>query len=125
VVLISGEEVRLEQVFQNLIANAIKYSPAGGRITVQVARGHTHACVMIRDQGIGIPVEAQRHLFDPFYRADTTEAHQISGMGIGLYVVKEIVALHGGTVEVESSEGVGSTFTVYLPVRDESPPPHE
>jgi signal transduction histidine kinase len=124
-VLISGEELRLEQVFQNLVANAIKYSPAGGRITVQVARSETHACVTIRDQGIGIPLEVQRHLFEPFYRADTTETQQISGMGIGLYVVKEIVALHDGSVEVESTEGVGSTFTVYLPLYDNSAPTHD
>lgn len=124
-VLISGEELRLEQVFQNLITNAIKYSPAGGRITVQVARGETHACVTIRDQGIGIPLEVQRHLFEPFYRADTAETQQISGMGIGLYVVKEIVALHGGTVEIESTEGIGSTFTVYLPLHDDTVPSYE
>jgi signal transduction histidine kinase len=115
-VMINGDALRLEQVFQNLIANAIKYSPTGGLITMQVAQRDAYACVMVRDQGIGISAEAQRHLFELFYRAETTDTHRISGMGIGLYVVNELVTLHGGSVQVESREGAGSTFTVCLPL---------
>ena len=68
------------------------------------------------DEGIGIPHQALPHLFDRFYRAPNVDPQQITGMGIGLYVVKEIVQLHGGTIMVESIEGVGSTFKVCLPM---------
>jgi two-component system sensor histidine kinase SenX3 len=70
----------------------------------------------VRDQGIGIPEEAQAHLFQRFYRVDNADQQHIGGMGIGLYLVKEIVTLHGGSVEVRSKEGQGSTFGVCLPL---------
>jgi PAS domain S-box-containing protein len=114
--IISGDALRLEQVIQNLLQNAIKYSPAGGLITVQVEQREQMACVAVTDQGIGIPQEALPRLFQRFYRAEPAESGTISGLGIGLYVVKEIVTLHGGTVTVESTQGRGSTFTVYLPL---------
>jgi signal transduction histidine kinase len=114
-VLIEGDELRLEQVLQNIIQNAVKYSPSGGMITVRTAMQDGNACVSVSDQGIGIPEESLSHLFQRFYRADNAEAQHISGMGVGLYLVKEIVGLHGGTVEVASTEGVGSTFTIRLP----------
>ena len=72
----------------------------------------------VTDNGIGIPKEAQERLFTRFYRAGNVDAEQIGGLGIGLYVVKEIVTLHGGTITVESVEGVGSTFTVCLPLSE-------
>ena len=116
--IVEADELRLEQVLQNLIQNAIKYSPAGGPIMIHVVRQADHACLAISDQGIGIPEEARAHLFQRFYRASNVDPRQISGMGIGLYVVKEIVRRHGGTVEVRSEEGRGSTFTVRLPLND-------
>jgi signal transduction histidine kinase len=112
---IEGDELRLEQVLQNIIQNAVKYSPSGGMITVRAAAQNGHACISVSDEGIGIPQESLAHLFQRFYRAENAEAKHISGMGVGLYLVKEIIGLHGGTVEVASSEGVGSTFTVRLP----------
>jgi len=74
--------------------------------------------VSISDQGIGIPQESLDQLFQRFYRAENAETRHISGMGVGLYLVKEIVHLHGGTIEVSSTEGVGSTFTIRLPYSD-------
>jgi signal transduction histidine kinase len=113
--LIEGDELRLEQVLQNIIQNAIKYSPSGGKISVRASAQDGLACVSISDQGIGIPAESLSQLFQRFYRAENAEAQHISGMGVGLYLVKEIVGLHGGTIAVDSTEGVGSTFTVRLP----------
>jgi PAS domain S-box-containing protein len=114
--MIEGDEVRLEQVLQNLIQNAIKYSPAGGPITVRAEQRGSMACVQVTDQGIGIPQEALPQLFQRFYRAPNADAQHISGMGVGLHVVNEIVALHGGVIEVTSAEEQGSTFTVCFPL---------
>ena len=113
---IMGDELRLEQVLQNLLQNAIKYSPAGGIITVRLAQHNDMARVSISDEGIGVPADAMPRLFQRFYRADNADPRHISGMGVGLYVVREILQLHGGHVEVESVEGSGSTFTVVLPL---------
>ena len=113
--LIEGDELRLEQVLQNIIQNAMKYSPAGGAIIIRVEPRGDRACVSVTDQGIGIPQASIPHLFQRFYRADNADSQHISGMGVGLYVVKEIVRLHGGDIEVTSTEGEGSTFTICLP----------
>jgi signal transduction histidine kinase len=113
---IIGDASRLEQVFQNLLSNAIKYSPAGGTISVEIAMQETRARVTVRDEGLGIPAAALPHVFKRFYRVLGASTQPIVGSGIGLYVVREIVAGHGGTVEASSIEGVGSTFTVYLPL---------
>jgi signal transduction histidine kinase len=114
-VVVDGDALRLEQVLHNLIQNAIKYSPLGGPIAVQVAQRAEQAAITVTDRGIGIPRDAQANLFQRFYRAGNVRDDSISGMGIGLYVVKEIVSRHGGTVEVVSTEGEGSTFIVRLP----------
>lgn len=116
--LVLGDEIRLDQVLLNLISNAVKYSPNGGPVRVVVSRTGSWAMVTIADRGIGIPAPAMAQLFSPFYRAENAVHKQIGGMGIGLYVVKELVERHGGTMAVESEEGVGSTFTVCLPVAD-------
>jgi signal transduction histidine kinase len=114
--LIKGDELRLEQVLYNLLENAKKYSPAGGTIDVRVARREDLACISVSDNGIGIPERDVPRLFDRFYRAGNADAPGLRGIGIGLFVVKEIVTLHGGRVEVESTEGQGSTFTIFLPL---------
>jgi signal transduction histidine kinase len=114
--IIEGDALRLEQVLQNLIGNAIKYSPAGGLVSVRVERRSEWAYVDVTDQGIGIPQEAVAKLFERFYRASNVDGRGIGGMGIGLYVVKEIVTLHGGKIAVTSQEGEGSTFTICLPL---------
>jgi CheY-like chemotaxis protein len=117
-VIILGDELRLEQVLQNLIQNAIKYSPAGGTIEVALEHDATQVAVQVRDHGVGIPAAALPHLFERFYRVPDAVERHIQGAGIGLFVVKEIVTLHGGTVDVTSQEGVGSTFTIRLPLAE-------
>jgi signal transduction histidine kinase len=113
---VNGDELRLVQVIQNLLQNAVKYSPAGGPVDLLAERHGTQVRLAVADQGIGIPEDALPRLFDRFYRAGNTRQQQLAGLGIGLYVVKEIVTLHGGTVEVASREGQGSVFTVTLPL---------
>ena len=117
------DEERLIQVFNNLISNAIKYSPAGGKIEIglhPIMEPHTpqtsyEVLIWVKDEGIGIAPEEIPHIFKRFHRASTL-APSLSGLGIGLYLVKEIMASHGGRVWVESVEGGGSTFYVLLPL---------
>ena len=113
--IVHGDELRLDQVLQNLLQNAVKYSPDGGEIAVRVLRRGNEAHIEVADQGIGIPAQAQALLFERFFRARNATSLGIGGMGIGLAVVTDIVARHGGRVEVTSVEGEGSTFTVCLP----------
>jgi signal transduction histidine kinase len=117
--LIVGDPLRLEQVVQNLLDNAMKYSPAGGAVSVRLRRSDGYARLSISDQGVGIPVAAMPSLFERFYRADSTNPRQVTGLGVGLYVVREVVSQHGGAVSVESAEGHGSTFTVSLPLANQ------
>ena len=105
--MIDGDEVRLEQVVQNLLSNAIKYSPSGGPIVVRVEQHGQQARLLVTDVGMGIPKQDQPHLFQRFYRASNTDTQYMSGMGIGLSVVKEIVTLHGGTVASGKLRGRG------------------
>ncbi|MDZ4720763.1 MAG: ATP-binding protein [Roseiflexaceae bacterium] len=113
--LIDGDALRLEQVFQNLIQNAIKYSDPLAPVVIRTSEQATTICIHIEDQGIGIDPNELPHLFQRFYRSDTSTVQQTAGLGIGLFVVQEIVKLHGGSVRVESTLGVGSTFSVCLP----------
>jgi PAS domain S-box-containing protein len=115
-VLVEGDRLRLFQVLQNLVQNAIKYSPAGGTVQLTVEARDTTAQIAVKDEGIGIPQAELPRLFQRFYRATNVDAQRIGGLGVGLYVVKELVTLHGGTVEVESEEGQGSTFIITLPL---------
>jgi PAS domain S-box-containing protein len=107
---------RLERVLGNLLGNAVKYSPRGSEITLAVARSGATAVVAVRDPGVGIPAEELPRIFERFYRGSNV-AGRIGGTGLGLAGVKRIVEQHGGTIEVESVEGTGSTFTVRLPLR--------
>jgi signal transduction histidine kinase len=120
--IVHGDELRLEQVVQNLVGNAVKYSPRGGPIAVDVERQGDWAVVRVADRGIGVPREALPRLFQQFYRAPNVAAQSIGGMGIGLYLTKEIVVQHGGDVAAESVEGQGSVFTVRLPLADRAAP---
>jgi PAS domain S-box-containing protein len=117
-VVIEGDELRLEQVLQNLVNNAIKYSPQGGPIQVSLDRQAHHAIIAVTDQGIGIPPEGLSQLFGRFYRANNVGAHGISGLGLGLYIVNHIVTAHGGNIQVESEVGHGTTFQVVLPLNE-------
>jgi hypothetical protein len=115
----AGDEARLERVLDNLITNAIKYSPDGGEIVVSLAqdmRGDQQwAVVVVRDQGLGIPEGELPHIFEPFRRASNVAA-KISGTGLGLASVRQIIEQHGGTISVSSQEGSGTTFVIQLPL---------
>jgi CheY-like chemotaxis protein/anti-sigma regulatory factor (Ser/Thr protein kinase) len=115
-VMVEGDRERLEQVLVNLISNAIKYTPRGGRITVSVERAGADARVSVEDPGIGIPDEEQPRLFQRFFRAANATTRSYGGLGIGLFVAHEIVHRHGGSFEVRSALGKGSTFTFYIPL---------
>jgi signal transduction histidine kinase len=108
---------KIERVLANLVGNAIKYSPDGGAIDVEVAADDRHAILSIRDGGLGIAPEDLDRIFEPFYRAPPASAG-IAGMGLGLAAVKRIVEEHEGVVEVESELGRGSTFHVRLPLAE-------
>lgn len=107
---------KLSQVFYNLLDNAIKYTPEGGRVRIELARAARKAVVKVSDTGIGIPKADQLHVFDRFYRVDKARARTTGGTGLGLSIVKQIVMLHEGTITVSSEEEVGSVFTVELPI---------
>lgn len=108
---------RVVQALRNLLSNAIKYTPAGGVIVVQVQGMGDAVQIAVTDQGIGIPPEAMRRLFMPFYRAENAQM-EARGMGLGLTVSKGFVEAHGGHIGVASVEGEGSTFTIILPYRE-------
>ncbi len=112
----SGDQGRLNQVLDNLISNALKFTPPRGRVVVRVQeRGQ--ACVLdVEDTGLGIGPEEIEHLFDRFYRGTQANAGQIKGVGLGLAISKAIVEAHGGEIEVESDPGRGSNFRVHLPM---------
>jgi signal transduction histidine kinase len=99
----------------NLLDNAVKYTPAGGEIRVELIGRNGHAQVVVRDTGIGISERDQLHVFDRFYRVDKARSRALGGAGLGLSIVHWIVEAHGGTVTVVSSLGKGSAFTVKLP----------
>jgi two-component system OmpR family sensor kinase len=111
---ISGDQHLLFQVFSNLLSNAIKYSPNGGLISVKATIEDGCAVVSTRDNGIGIPEADMAHLFERYHRGANVSG--IAGTGVGLYLVKMVVSLHGGQVAVSSIEGRGSEFTVKLPM---------
>jgi two-component system phosphate regulon sensor histidine kinase PhoR len=106
---------RLEQAFVNLVENAIKYTPAGGKIDVRIRDRGGEIAIEVEDSGIGIPPEALPRIFERFFRADPSRSRQMGGTGLGLAIVKHIVRAHRGRVDVRSTEGVGSVFTVVLP----------
>jgi len=113
--LVRADAERLEQVLLNLIGNAIKYSPTGGEIRVGVAMAADTVRLTVRDQGIGIPLDEQGMIFEPFSRSSLAST-VASGIGIGLYITAQIVTGHGGTIAVESAPGLGSCFAVILPI---------
>ncbi len=114
---VSGDPDRLQQVAWNLVSNAIKFTPKGGRVLVRLERVESHVEVAVSDTGQGIAPEFLPHVFDRFRQADATTTRAFGGLGLGLAIVRQLVELHGGTVRVESAgEGLGSTFTVSLPL---------
>ena len=113
-----GDAKLLFQVFSNLLSNAVKYSPNGGAIDVEAVNVLGDVVVVIADHGIGIPEADLRHLFERYYRGSNVSG--IVGTGVGLYLVKMAVDMHGGRINVESKEGEGTRFTVRLPIKREA-----
>ena len=118
---LEGDAIRMEQVLRNLLTNAIKYSPQGGTVEVQLTQTVELCCVEVRDQGMGIPQTAFDTLFDRFSRVRGGESEGMGGLGLGLYVVEQVIRGHGGRVEVESTPGVGSMFRICLPLTENTP----
>ncbi len=115
-VTVRGDRVRLRQLFLNILDNALRYTPGGGTITGSVVRRDDQAVVTIGDTGIGIPEEHLPFIFDRFYRVDKVRTDGEGGTGLGLSIATSIARMHGGTIEVESRVGAGSTFRVLLPL---------
>ncbi|GHH98052.1 ATP-binding protein [Neobacillus kokaensis] len=114
--VVFGDKDKLSQVFNNLISNAIKYSPGGGNIFVTVFEEASSLKIAIKDEGLGIPADALDKLFTKFYRVDNSDRRKIGGTGLGLAIVKEIVKAHDGDVSVSSAPQEGSLFTVRFPL---------
>jgi two-component system phosphate regulon sensor histidine kinase PhoR len=113
---VQADEARLQEAIYNLIDNAVKYSPAGGQITVRASRADGRLSLSVSDNGAGIPARDLPRIFERFYRADKARHRELGGTGLGLSIVKHIAQLHGGQVEAESELGRGTTVQVHLPL---------
>jgi heavy metal sensor kinase len=119
-----GDALWLQQVVTNLVANAVKFTPSGGRVWIRLTQEKNWACLSVRDTGVGIPPEHLPHIFDRFYRVDAGRSRDSGGTGLGLSIVRRLVELMGGSVTVDSELGRGSTFTVEMTLMaaaDDSP----
>ena len=119
---VEGDGGRLEQVAANLLANALRYTPAGGQASLRVGNDGREAFLEVRDSGIGIAPDDLRHVFTRFWRSDRSRSRATGGSGIGLAIVSELVRAHSGRIEVESILGEGSTFRITLPRRPSERP---
>lgn len=115
---INANRFLLEQMFINLIDNAVKYTPDGGKVGISLGRKNSSVSIEISDTGIGIPKEHLPRIFERFYRVDKTRSRNLGGTGLGLSIVKHIVITHGGKIDVQSEQGKGSTFSITLPSRN-------
>lgn len=114
--MVMADEDMIGQMLINLVDNAIKYTPRGGKVSIKAEKENDAVKIVISDTGIGIPRESIPRLFERFYRVDKARSREMGGTGLGLAIVKHILELHHGRIEVESDVARGSTFTVYLPV---------
>jgi heavy metal sensor kinase len=117
-VIVAGDRARMKQVVVNLLDNAIKYTSSGGKIRLSVLARNSKATLEVEDTGIGIPTDSQPHIFERFFRVDKARSRVVGGAGLGLSIVKSICAAHGGQVDFQSTENVGSRFKVELPLAD-------
>lgn len=117
-VMMQLDGAKMRQVVENLLSNALRYTDAGGSVTVALTGGEKEMTVSVADTGIGIAAKDLPYIFERFYRTDVSRARTSGGIGIGLAIVKAIVEAHGGTIEVESEPGKGTRFTVKIPKRN-------
>jgi signal transduction histidine kinase len=117
--LIEADRPEMEQLFTNLISNAIKYNVRKGKVTITAGPSNHYLNIKIADSGIGIDKEHLSSIFDEFYRVSGPETRYVTGTGLGLSIVKRIVESHFGQIEVDSKVGKGTTFTVKLPIKKE------
>jgi signal transduction histidine kinase len=117
--MVTGDRERLSQLVGNLISNALKFTPAGGHVTVRTFVDGPHAVIEVEDDGIGIPEAEQDRLFQRFFRSTTATEQAIPGTGLGLVISRAIAEAHGGTIDVRSEEGAGACFRVELPLEPE------
>jgi two-component system phosphate regulon sensor histidine kinase PhoR len=113
--LLLGSETELHSILSNLVSNAVKYTPATGRVDIRWWTDHKGGHVEVRDTGIGIPAEHLPRLTERFYRVDAGRSRKLGGSGLGLAIVKHALQRHDGRLDVESVEGQGSTFTCHFP----------
>ena len=110
------DEVKLTLAISNLVENAIKYNKEYGYVKVSLDADHQFATIMVEDNGIGIPEEAQEHIFERFYRVDKSHSREIGGTGLGLAIARNAILLHRGSIKIDSEEGQGTVFTVKIPI---------
>ena len=115
---VRGDRTKLKQLFLNILDNAVRYTPTGGRIACTLVRQDGKAVASIVDSGIGIAAEHVPYIFDRFYRVDKARTYTEGGTGLGLAIASSIAKMHGGEIKVESREGAGTTFTVVLPLAE-------
>ncbi|REC32965.1 two-component sensor histidine kinase [Enterococcus pseudoavium] len=113
---IFADKDKMNQVLTNLLSNAIKFTQNGGKIEITISKRNGHVFIIIQDNGIGIEEDQQFHIFDRFYMADPSRSRELGGQGIGLAIVKSVVEAHNGTIKVDSTLGIGTIFTIILPV---------
>jgi signal transduction histidine kinase len=112
---IQGDETRLRQVIDNLVSNAIKYSPKGGEVRISGTFDDQNVTVEVSDQGVGLPEDELDRIFERFYRVEGALSRKTQGTGLGLYLARAVVEAHGGEIMVKSKPGKGSTFQFTLP----------
>jgi len=119
--IVLGDRDRLYQLLLNLVSNAVKYTPEGGKVSIGLSKVNEWARLVVTDSGIGIPPEELPHVFERFYRVDKARTRSQGGSGLGLAIAQRIAAIHGGRIEVASDgvNGHGSTFSVWLPLARE------
>ena len=110
-----GDSDKIRQILTNLVENAVKYSPDGGDVTVELGKAGGRVRMAVRDEGLGVPPSEHRRIFEKFYRLDPDLTRGVGGTGLGLYITRELVERMGGRIWVESSGDGGSTFVVELP----------
>jgi two-component system phosphate regulon sensor histidine kinase PhoR len=115
-----GDAGRLAEILQNLLDNAVQYTPAGGRITISAAAEGGTVRLQVTDSGIGIPQHEQQRIFERFYRVDAARSREAGGTGLGLSIARHLAEAHGGRIEVRSEAGAGSTFTLFVPTGGDS-----